>query len=265
MQKQVTYKLWIEYDGTAFKGWQIQGDEPTVQLALEKAVNACWKEKLHVVGSGRTDTGVHALGQVAHLKAPFKFEPDTLIRALNNHLPSSTRVLRAAIAPNHFHARFSATGKEYLYRIANELFLSPFEINRAHHVPRPLNIEAMQKAARYLIGKHDFSAFTSNPGYKRKSTVRQIDSIRILKKKNIVTLSFRGNGFLYRMVRNLVGALIKVGLGRLEPDAIAKILASGKRSEAPNTAPACGLYLARVFYGRKNKVLTRNLNEDGEE
>ena len=248
MHRQVTYKLWIAYDGTGFNGWQRQGNAPTIQLFLEQAIEACWKAKYAIVGSGRTDAGVHALQQVAHLRASQKFKPDMLVRALNHHLPPQVRVLRAAMASSSFHARFSATGKEYLYRIANEPFIHPFEVNRAHHVPRPLDIQAMQDAAHHLIGEHDFAAFTSNPGYKRASTVRRIDSIRIAKRKGIVTLRFRGNGFLYRMVRNIVGALIQVGLGRMKASAISQILVSRKRSEAPNTAPACGLYLARVFY-----------------
>ncbi|MFZ5806547.1 MAG: tRNA pseudouridine(38-40) synthase TruA [Verrucomicrobiota bacterium] len=243
-----TYKLTLHYDGTPFKGWQRQGELPTVQLFLEKAIRKCW-EKEHIIhGSGRTDTGVHAFGQVAHFKAEKKFDTKTLVRALNNNLPPEIRVLKAQENSEKFHARFSAKGKEYLYRVVNHEILPPFEINRAWHVPKKLDLKEIRKACRYLAGKHDFASFTSNPGYARHTTVRHLRSIKIKKVGSVIEFRFRGDGFLYRMVRNLMGALIKVGLSRLTPDDIQKILRQKSRQSAPNTAPAYGLYLVKVFY-----------------
>ena len=148
-----------------------------------------------------------------------------------------------------FHARFSAKGKTYLYRIVNAPFLHPLEIGRAWHVPRPLNLTAIRQAARLLAGKHDFASFTSNPGYERESTVRRLRAIRIARKPgSVLELTFDGDGFLYRMVRNLVGALVKIGHDRLTVLELKKILIARSRSSAPPTAPAEGLYLLKVRY-----------------
>lgn len=243
------HRLLLAYEGSAFRGWQIQGQEPTVQLALEKALLTIWEQRIPVHGSGRTDAGVHALGQVASFTAPAKFQDmDRLRAALNNNLPEAVRVLRCAFAPAHFHARFSATGKEYLYRILNHEIMPPFELGRAWHVPRPLDLEAMRAAASSLIGTHDFASFASNPGYARATTVRTLTRASLRQRGHIIELRFRGDGFLYRMVRNLTGALVKVGHHRISPTQFENILRACRRTAAPNTAPACGLYLARVFY-----------------
>jgi tRNA pseudouridine38-40 synthase len=152
-------------------------------------------------------------------------------------------------ATTKFHARFSARGKSYLYRIVNEPILHPLEIGRAWHVPRPLDLKAVRQAARLFVGKHDFASFTSNPGYERESTIRRLRSIRITRKPgSVLEFTFDGDGFLYRMVRNLVGALVKVGHGRLKVSDLKKILAARARSTAPPTAPAEGLYLLKVRY-----------------
>jgi tRNA pseudouridine38-40 synthase len=172
-----------------------------------------------------------------------------LAKALNFHLPAGVRVLSVRREKPGFHARFSAKGKTYLYRIANTDPLHPLEIGRAWHLPRPLNLSAMRKAAKLFTGRHDFASFTSNPGYERKSTIRRIRTIRIVRKKSgMIELTFDGDGFLYRMVRNLVGALTKVGQGRLGPADLKKILQNRSRAGAPPTAPAEGLYLSKVRY-----------------
>jgi tRNA pseudouridine38-40 synthase len=243
-----TYMLTVMYDGGPFKGWQLQGELPTVQLELEQAITKCWGKRYSVHGSGRTDTGVHALGQIAHFRAPEKLKPDVLVRALNDHLHPSVRVLKARMMKENFHARFCAVGKMYRYRIVNDQIFSPFEIGKAHHVPRSLDVEKMKRGAKYLIGEHDFASFTSNPGYARASTVRKIERIGIKERGNIIEFEFKGSGFLYRMVRNLMGALIKVGQEKLEPEDIQRILEKKSRQSAPNTAPACGLYLVKVNY-----------------
>jgi len=251
---QKIHKLTVAYDGTPFSGWQIQGNKPTVQLHLEQVVERCWGQHHHVYGSGRTDSGVHATGQVAHFDAEVKFANlSALQSALNHNLPPEIRIVRAVYARPDFHARFSARGKKYVYRIANTPFHDPFELHRSWHVPRPLNLALMEEALAHLIGLKDFASFTSNPGYERATTVRHIRKITLRRRQGIVELSFWGDGFLYRMVRNLVGALVKVGLGRLSPESFHQVLESRRRSAAPNTAPACGLYLQEVFY-RENYV-----------
>jgi tRNA pseudouridine38-40 synthase len=242
-------KLTITYRGSDFYGWQRQDPHPTVQLALETALKNIFGQTFHVAGSGRTDRGVHALGQVASCQLPATHPPETLLRALNFHLPPGVRVLSVQKAATKFHARFSAKGKTYLYRIANSPFLHPLEIGRAWHLPRPLDLKAIRQAARLFVGKHDFASFTSNPGYQRESTVRRLRTIRIARKPDsILEFTFDGDGFLYRMVRNLVGALVKVGHGRLTVPELKKILLARTRSTAPPTAPAEGLYLLQVRY-----------------
>ncbi|MEM9446327.1 MAG: tRNA pseudouridine(38-40) synthase TruA [Verrucomicrobiota bacterium] len=243
------HKITIAYDGSAFQGWQRQSSAPTVQLAIENAIKQCWPgEKIVLHGSGRTDTGVHASGQVASFKAPTKFDLLTCLRALNNNLPQAVRILKIRYVPNSFHARFSAIGKEYLYKIYNHEIMPPLEINRYLHLPRLLDVNAMEMGASYLIGTHDFASYTSNPGYKRESTVRTIETIKFSKVGPRIHITFQGNGFLYRMVRNLVGAFVKVGHGRLDPVEIKKILENKKRTKAPATALPHGLYLHKVFY-----------------
>lgn len=247
--KLQTFKLILAYRGCDFYGWQRQDPHPTVQLALETALKKIFGKSFHVAGSGRTDRGVHALGQVASCQVPDTHPPETLLRALNFHLPPGVRVLSVAKATAKFHARFSAKGKTYLYRIVNEPFLHPMEIGRAWHVPRPLNLKAVRQAARLFVGRHDFASFTSNPGYERESTIRCLRSVRITRKPgSVLDFIFDGDGFLYRMVRNLVGALVKVGHGRLSVANLKKILAARSRSTAPPTAPPEGLYLLKVRY-----------------
>ncbi|MCX6934894.1 MAG: tRNA pseudouridine(38-40) synthase TruA [Verrucomicrobia bacterium] len=245
----VPHRLLLAYRGEDFFGWQRQDPKPTVQLALETALSKIFNQPVAVAGSGRTDRGVHALGQVASCDLSPIHKPTILTKALNFHLPPGVCVLSVRRERPGFHARFSAKGKTYLYRIANTDPLHPLEIGRAWHVPRPLNLAAMRSAAKFLTGKHDFASFTSNPGYARKSTIRRIRSIRIVKKNGgVLECTFDGDGFLYRMVRNLVGALVKVGQGRLAPADLKKILRARSRTDAPPTAPAEGLYLLRVKY-----------------
>lgn len=242
------HKLIVAYDGSQFEGWQIQGSKPTVQLAIENALTKCWKQAIRIHGSGRTDAGVHALGQVAHFHAPLKFTPQTCRAALNNNLPAAIRITKVSHVPTSFHSRFSTTGKEYRYQVFDGEILPPLDLGRYWHLPRRLDLAAMQKAATNLLGTHDFASFTSNPGYQRQSTIRTIHHISFTRKGPRVTLVIRGNGFLFRMVRNLMGAFAKVGHGRLDAVAVKKILEAKSRAAAPYTAPAHGLYLSKVFY-----------------
>lgn len=242
------HKLIISYRGTEFSGWQRQPGKRTVQESIESALEKIWGQKIVLQGSGRTDTGVHALGQVASFNAPRLHSATVLLRALNANLPRDVRVVKCQLVPPSFHARFDALGKTYRYQVWNHLVQDPFTLNTHWHVPRPLDLPAMRRAARLLLGRHDFASFTSNPGYERETTVRTMRRASIMRHAATLTFHFTADGFLYRMVRNLVGALIKVGLGKMSVDEFGKVLRARSRSEAPATAPACGLYLMRVFY-----------------
>ncbi len=243
-----TYRMTVAYHGGAFAGWQRQPGKATVQQALEEAAARIWKTPVVMQASGRTDTGVHACGQVVSFQARATHAPPILARALNANLPSSIRVTALKCVTEDFHARFSATGKIYEYRIWNAPLADPFQEGLIWHVLRPLEVTAMRRAARVFIGKHDFAAFTSNPGYARRTTVRTMRRVSLRRVGSEIILRFEADGFLYRMVRNLVGGLVQVGLGKLSAAELGKILKSGKRASVPPTAPAHGLYLMRVFY-----------------
>jgi tRNA pseudouridine38-40 synthase len=244
------HKLTIAYRGTEFSGWQRQSSKRTVQECLEAALEKLWGAKISLQGSGRTDTGVHALGQIASFNAPRKHNAVDLLRALNANLPRDVRITECRLVSPAFHARFDARGKTYRYLIWNELVQDPFTLDTHWHVPRPLDLPAMRRAARMLLGRHDFASFTSNPGYERESTVRVMKRASVVREGPELIFHFKADGFLYRMVRNLVGALVKVGLGKMTADDFGKILRACRRSEAPATAPACGLYLMNVVYPR---------------
>lgn len=242
------HKLTIAYRGTDFSGWQRQTNKRTVQECLETALEKIWGGKISLQGSGRTDTGVHALGQVASFNAPRLHADSILQRALNANLPRDVRVIKCRLVSPAFHARFDAMEKTYRYLIWNHVVQSPFTLDTHWHMPRPLDLAAMRRAARLLVGRHDFASFTSNPGYERESTVRTMKRASIARDGAVLVFHFTADGFLYRMVRNLVGGLAKVGLGKITVDIFKKILHACSRSEAPATAPACGLYLMNVKY-----------------
>jgi len=242
------HKLTIAYRGTEFSGWQRQLGKRTVQECLEAALEKLWGAKISLQGSGRTDTGVHALGQIASFNAPRLHTATVLQRALNANLSRDVRVVQCRLVSPAFHARFDAVGKTYRYLIWNHLVQNPFTIDTHWHVPRPLDLAAMRRATRFLLGKHDFASFTSNPGYERETKVRTMRRASIVRDGETLTFHFTADGFLYRMVRNLVGGLVKVGLSKITAADFGKILHACRRSEAPATAPACGLYLVRVNY-----------------
>jgi len=242
------HKLTLAYRGTEFSGWQCQSAKRTVQECLEKALEKLWGEKISLQGSGRTDTGVHALGQVASFNARRLHTATVLQRALNANLPRDVRVAKCRLVAPSFHARFQTTGKTYRYLVWNHLVQDPFTWDTHWHVPRPLDLAAMRRAAKSLIGKHDFASFTSNPGYERESTVRLMRRVSIARKGAVISFHFTADGFLFRMVRNLVGALVKVGHGKISATDFTAILHARSRSQAPATAPACGLYLMQVTY-----------------
>jgi tRNA pseudouridine38-40 synthase len=255
------HKLTIAYRGTAFSGWQRQASKRTVQECLEQALETLWGQKISLQGSGRTDTGVHALGQIASFNAPRLHLAPDLQRALNANLPRDIRVMKCRLVPPSFHARFDALGKTYRYLVWNDLVQSPFTGDTHWHVPRPLNGPAMRQAARSLVGRHDFASFTSNPGYERATTIRRMRRVSLAHEGEVLTFHFTADGFLYRMVRNLVGALVKVGQGKLSVLDFVDVLRARSRSRAPATAPACGLYLMQVSYPPlrdKQDVLSRS-------
>ncbi len=243
------HKLTVAYRGTEFSGWQRQAAKRTVQGCIEDALEKIWRAKISLQGSGRTDTGVHAFGQIASFNAPRRHAAVDLQRALNANLPRDVRIVKCQLVSPAFHARFDCRGKTYRYLILNQLVQDPFTLDTHYHVPRPLNVPAMRRAARMLLGRHDFASFTSNPGYERESTVRTMKRASLVREGPVLIFHFTADGFLYRMVRNLVGALVKVGLGKITVDDFGEILKACSRSAAPETAPACGLYLMKVTYG----------------
>ena len=249
-------KLTIAYDGFQYKGWQVQKSGITVQQKIEEALQKLFPSVDRVHSSSRTDTGVHARGMVAHVeieKDEYRIGELKLRLALNAFLPDDVSVLEVKRVPANFHARFDATGKQYRYMIWNHPVSNPLTRNTSWHVSRNLDLADMQKAAKYFIGKHDFSAFAVKREYEMRSTVRVVTNCKFYKKDYMLTCVIEGEGFLYKMCRGIVGTLIEVGTGKLNPIDIQNILKSCDRSKAGMTAPAHGLILWKVKYS-KNKV-----------
>jgi tRNA pseudouridine38-40 synthase len=241
-------KLIVAYDGAPFAGWQSQSHRNTVQDHLERAFERITGGPARVHGAGRTDAGVHALAQCAHVDV-LKFLPaDRWIKALNALLPSAIRVVRCRYVSSEFHARVSAKGKIYRYRIWNAAILPPFEYGRAWHLAQPLDLKILKSAAKHFVGTHDFAAFAANRGKPESTTIRAIKSVRVSQKGPCVTIEFDGNGFLYKMVRLMVGAVVKCALDTMPVEEITSRLHSGKVGAARFAAPAEGLYLVRVRY-----------------
>ena len=244
----MNYKLLLQYDGTKLNGWQKQGNtDNTIQGKLEAILEKMYGEYVEIHGSGRTDAGVHALGQVANFHAPATFSVTEIQAALNEYLSKDIRVLSVETAPERFHARLTAKGKTYEYRIDNGKIANVFQRKYTMREENPLNLEDMRKAAVYLLGTHDFKTFCANKKMK-KSTVRTITSIVIDENDGIVSIRYTGNGFLYNMVRILTGTLIEVGRGKRTPEEMSDILAALDRGAAGFTAPAQGLFLTEVRY-----------------
>lgn len=242
-----TVRLVLEYDGTDLAGWQRQDNALTVQQHLEEALASMLGRHVPVAGASRTDAGVHALGQVASFRAATAIPLHGLRRGLNSALPESIAVVAAAEAGPDFHARFSARGKHYRYRILARPDRAPLERRTAWHRARPLDLAAMRAAAGHLIGEHDFSAFRA-AGCSARHAVRRIDAVEVTGGA-VIAIDVRGNAFVRNMVRIIAGTLIDVGEGRIAPDRLPAILASREREQAGQTAPAHGLTLVEVFYG----------------
>jgi tRNA pseudouridine38-40 synthase len=241
-------KLIVAYDGAPFAGWQSQSHRNTVQDHLERAFERVTGEAVRVHGAGRTDAGVHAFAQYAHVDV-LKFLPaDHWITALNALLPPTLRVLRCRYVSQNFHARLSAKGKIYRYRIWTAPILPPFEYRRAWHIAQPLDLKTLKSAAKHFVGTHDFATFAAKRGKPEPSTIRTINSVRVHQKGPCITIEFDGDGFLYKMVRLMVGALVKCALGKMRIEEMTSRLHSGKLGSARFVAPAEGLYLVRVRY-----------------
>lgn len=245
MEKNI--KLTIEYDGTDYAGWQIQDNAITIQQVIQEALEKLTGDQVKLVGSGRTDSGVHALGQVANFFTRSTIPSDRFDHALNSILPSDIRVLSSQQVPLDFHARYSAKEKTYRYQMLVNTHGSAI-VNRFYYHVRPLlDIEAMKRACKAFIGTHDFAAMQAT-GSAVKSTIRTIYEADLKEDKDRLYFLVRGNGFLYNMVRIMVGTLIEVGKGKIKDTDIPDILRSGKRERAGFTAPAKGLFLDRVYY-----------------
>ncbi len=245
-------KLTIAYDGRPFDGWQSQATSNGIQDHIEAAFFAVAEIRLRIHGSGRTDAGVHATGQIAHADVPRgKLVPRVWMSALNARLPEGIRIVRAARVrdgDDGFHARFSAKGKRYIYRVWNAPYMHPLEIGRAWHVPRKLDLTLLRKAAALLVGTHDFARFGANRGQKDTDTVRTIFRVAVQGRGPLITLVFEGDGFLYKMVRLLTGTIVRVAERRAPLSFITDLLDPGVRARTHFMGVAEGLCLARVLY-----------------
>lgn len=242
------YKLTIQYDGGRYKGWQRLGNgENTIQGKIENVLTEMVGKEVEIIGCSRTDAGVHALAQIANFKISETLTESEIKNYLYKYLPQDISVNEVLSVPENFHARYNAKDKIYLYKIWNKEYTNPFMRKYSMHVERKLDITRMKKAAQYFLGEHDFTAF-SNAKSKKNSMVREIYSIDIEENGGFIQIRVRGNGFLYNMVRRIVGSLIEVGLGRVEGDNIPNILNSKERNQAGYTADACGLYLEQIEY-----------------
>lgn len=242
------YRLTVEYDGGDLVGWQRQANGPSVQAAIERAVHAFCGETVTVEGAGRTDAGVHALGQVAHFDIAADHPPNTVMAAINYHLrPARIAILSAALAPPDFHSRFSATGRHYLYRILNRTAPPAVERGRVWHVAVKLNARAMHRAAQALLGKHDFTTFRAAQ-CQANTPVKTLDAIKVSRRGDEILVTASARSFLHHQVRSMVGTLKFVGEGKWAEEEVASVLAACDRSRAGPTAPAHGLYLTAVDY-----------------
>jgi tRNA pseudouridine38-40 synthase len=241
--------LTIAYDGTPFAGWQSQPNRNGVQDHIEAALAKVLDRSARVHGAGRTDAGVHALAQAAHVDVPAKrFSTSTWRVALNANLPAGVRIIACRRVSHLFHARFSAKGKVYRYRIWNTETFHPLEVGRAWHVPQRLAVDDLMVYAGLFCGQRDFASFAANRGVPPETTVRNLQDIKVRRHGSLVTLEFTGDGFLYRMVRMITGSLVQVALGRKEEDWLRELLETPGRKKTNHTAPAEGLYLVRVSY-----------------
>ncbi len=241
-------RIKVTYEGTRYQGWQKQEtSDNTIQGKLERLLSRMCEEEIAVQGSGRTDAGVHALGQIVNFHTSATMSLQDMLQYMNQYLPEDIAVVEIEEVSERFHSRLNAKGKRYSYRVWNSSIPNVFWRRYAHMVEDKLDLEAMKSAASYLLGEHDFKSFTSTKKGK-KSTVRRIDNIEIVKDGDMLTFTFTGNGFLYHMIRILVGTLLEVGRGVRTADSIPAVLESKNRENAGELVPGKGLVLEEVFY-----------------
>lgn len=250
------FKLTLAYDGTNYSGWQVQKIGTGVQELVEKALAKVFPGNHRLHSSSRTDAGVHALGMVAHVELPkalVKIKPRKLRLALNAHLPEDIRVMEVRRARPDFHARFDATGKQYRYFVWNHSAMNPLLRGEAWHVPQQLDLAQLKRAARCFVGKHDFRSFAANRGYDFNDTVRTLSRCDVKRNGPLLTFVIEGDGFLYRMCRGIVGTIVQTGMGRFRAEDITHMLKHKDRRLAGMSAPAHGLVLWKVNYGRRKR------------
>jgi tRNA pseudouridine38-40 synthase len=266
----IRFKLTIAYDGTGYEGWQVQKIGLGVQQKVEEALGRLFGGAHRIHGSSRTDTGVHALGMVAHVDLPRTRSglPVAKLRlALNAHLPADIRVVAVQRCPAEFHARFDATGKQYQYSVWNHPAMNPLWRHRAWHVPQKLELTPMRAAARLFLGKHDFRSFAATRNYEVENTVRTLRRCQIQRRGPLLTFIIEGDGFLYKMCRGIVGTLVQIGRGQFAAGEVKTMLAARDRRQAGMSAPAHGLVLWKVFYqkpaGQRSKTQTAHAHRPG--
>lgn len=243
----MNYRMEIHYDGTRYHGWQRLEKFETVQGKIEDVLSRMFEHKIEIHGAGRTDAGVHAKGQVANFKADCDKTEKEILEYLNKYLPEDIRVTKISAENDAFHSRLNARGKVYSYRILNSDISDVFRRKYVYQIREKLDTEEMKRASEYFVGKHNFKAFCSNKHFK-KSAVREIYSVDIEQESDEIVVTFYGNGFLYNMVRIIMGTLIEVGLGKRKAEEIPEIFLSQNREMAGETAPAKGLCLLKVVY-----------------
>ncbi len=244
------YKLTIAYDGTQYKGWQIQPNGLSIQEVIQKAMQIFMRDAVQIIGSGRTDAGVHASGQVAHFKTSREIDLRRFLVSINGLLPHDIRLLKAEEVDMDFHSQYSAIGKIYHYHLYLDKIQMPFRLLYSYHLPTPLDIVLLEKAAAQFLGTHDFTAFANSAlqGSAARDPIRTITRLQIVPEEGGLRLEFEGDGFLYKMVRNIVGTLLEVAQKKRPVDDIAEIFASQDRRRAGRAAPPQGLFLVQVHY-----------------
>ena len=240
-------KLIIEYDGSMYHGWQIQPNVMTIQGKIEQAIYNLTDEKVNLIGASRTDEGVHAVGQVANFFTNSSIPPEKFANAINHFLPSDIAVIKSQQVGGDFHSRYNSKGKKYRYVIYNRYHRSPIFAKRAYHVKHDIDIGIMKDAAKFLIGEHDFSSFRASGG-SAKTSIRTIYGIDIKRDGNLVIIDVLGSGFLYNMVRIIVGTLVDISIRKSDACSMKKVLEAKNRKKAGKTAPSHGLYLMEISY-----------------
>lgn len=248
--KTYNYKLTIAYDGTNYCGWQVQPNGISIQEILQDKIKIIAREDIKLIGSGRTDAGVHAFGQVAHFNCSKELDIHRFAHSLNALIPEDIRIIEMDVVGKDFHAQYSAKGKIYHYNLHLDQVMDPFRRLYAYHVLEKIDLSQMQRATAYFKGTHDFTSFANEAhrGTAAHDPVRTIERLDIMMQLGGVRLEFEGDGFLYKMVRNIVGTLLEVGKGKLEPEDIKHILEAKDRCKAGQAAPAQGLFLVEVKY-----------------